>query len=73
MDTAEMQRAADETKGRFYTFATAERLLAEMPEGRQVPMESLPPQPLWNKWPLLAMLLALLTTEWILRKRGGMV
>jgi hypothetical protein len=73
MDTAGLQRAADETKGRFYTFATADQLLAEMPEGRQVPMESLPPKSLWNKWPLLALLLGLLTTEWILRKRGGMV
>jgi hypothetical protein len=73
MDAAELQRAAELTKGRFFTFATANRLLAEMPEGRQIPIESLPPKPLWNKWPLLALLLGLLTTEWILRKRGGMV
>ncbi len=73
MDAAEMQRAAQETGGRFYTFDTAERVLHDFPPGRQVPIESLPPLPLWNKWPVLALFLALLVAEWILRKRGGMV
>ena len=58
-------------KGRFYTFADAERLLADLPPGRQVPIETLPPMPLWNTTgPLL--FLGLLIGEWILRKRGGM-
>ena len=73
MDTAEMQQAAEESKGCFYTFATAERLLADLPEGRQVPIETLPPKPLWNKWPVLLLVLLLLIGEWLLRKRGGMV
>ncbi|NUQ61696.1 MAG: VWA domain-containing protein [Pirellulales bacterium] len=72
-DTAELKRAAEATKGRFYTFATAKRLLKDLPEGRQVPIESLPPRPLWNRWPLLAAFLVLLIGEWILRKVGGMV
>jgi len=73
MDAAELKRAAETTKGRFYTFATAGRLLRQLPEGRQVPVESLPPQSLWNTWPLLLLFLVLLITEWILRKVGGMV
>lgn len=73
MDAREMQRAADHTKGRFYTFANADRLVHDLPEGRQVPVESLPPIPLWNTWPLLLAVLTLLIAEWVLRKLGGMV
>ncbi len=73
MDSAEMRQAAEMTKGRFYTAATAHRLLEELPEGHQVPIESLPPKPLWNSWPLLLVFLVLLTGEWVLRKARGMV
>ena len=75
MDRAALEAAADpqRTGGHFYTFETARRLLKDLPPGRQVPIESLPPKPLWNKWPLLLLFLVLLTTEWILRKVGGMV
>jgi len=72
-DTAELKRAAEVTKGRFYTFTNAGRLLDDLPAGRQVPIESLPARPLWNRWPLLAAFLVLLVGEWILRKAGGMV
>ena len=73
MDAAELRRAAEQTGGRFYTFETAERLLGDLPPGRQVPIESLPPLPLWNTWPALALFLGLLIGEWILRKRRGMI
>jgi hypothetical protein len=73
MDTAEMRRAAEISGGRFYTFDAADRLLDHLPPGRQVPIESLPPRPLWNRWPVVALLLSLLIAEWILRKRRGMV
>lgn len=73
MDAAELRRAAEVTKGKFYELTTADRLLRDLPEGRQVPIESLPPKPLWNTWPLLLLFLALLTIEWTLRKLGGMV
>ncbi|MGA2618704.1 MAG: hypothetical protein ABSF26_13910 [Thermoguttaceae bacterium] len=72
METAEMRQAAEITKGRCYTLADAGRLLDDLPEGRQVPIENLPPLTVWNKWPVLLVLLVLLTGEWILRKRGGM-
>jgi hypothetical protein len=73
LDAAELHRAAEQTGGRFYTFETAERLLSDLPPGRQVPIESLPPVPLWNAWPVLALFLGLLIAEWILRKRRGMI
>ncbi len=71
-DTHEMQLAADQSRGRFYTLATSDRLLDELPEGRQVPIESFPPRPLWNSWPVLLAFLVLLVIEWVLRKLGGM-
>jgi hypothetical protein len=72
MDRQEMQRAAEQSRGRFYTLATADRLLDELPEGRQVAVESLPPRPLWNSWPVLLAFFGLLVAEWVLRKLGGM-
>jgi hypothetical protein len=73
MDATEMQQAAKVTKGRYYTYKDASRLIDDLPDGRQVPVESLPPVPLWNRWPLLALTLGLLIVEWCLRKRKGMV
>jgi hypothetical protein len=73
MDAAAMRRAAEISGGRFYTFDAADRLLRDLPPGRPVPIESLPARPLWNRWPVLALLLGLLIAEWILRKRRGMV
>ncbi len=37
MDTAEMQQAALESNGRFYTFAETDRLLADLPPGARCP------------------------------------
>jgi len=72
-DTAALQQAAKETEGRYYTLQTASRLLADLPVGRQIAIQSLPPKPLWNTWPVLALFLGLLVSEWILRKFGGML
>jgi uncharacterized membrane protein len=73
MDAAELKRAADETRGRFYRMNEIERLFDDLPPGRQVPIETLPPEVLWNKWWLLSAFLGLIVTEWILRKRKGML
>ena len=73
MDAVALRRAAERTGGRFYTFETARRLIRDLPKGRQVPVESLPPVPLWNRWFVLLLFLMLLVTEWILRKWGDMV
>jgi hypothetical protein len=75
IDAAELRRAAEATKGHYYAFDadTAYHLLKDLPEGRQVPIETLPPRPLWSAWPTLALFLALLVSEWVLRKLGGMV
>lgn len=73
MDAVALRAAAEATHGKFYTFADADQLLADLPPGRRVPIENLPPIPIWNRWWLLLAFLGCLTTEWILRKRKGMM
>jgi hypothetical protein len=73
MDAVEMKLAAEETRGRFYRIGEVDRLPGDLPAGNQVPIESLPPAVLWNRWWLLAAFLGLIVTEWILRKRKGML
>jgi hypothetical protein len=73
MDSAELKRAAEETRGRFYRITDVGRLLDDLPSGHQVPIETLPPEVLWNRWWLLFAFLGLIVSEWILRKRKGML
>ncbi|ADB17578.1 protein of unknown function DUF1355 [Pirellula staleyi DSM 6068] len=73
MDAAAMREAAELSQGKFYTLANVAELTRDLPPGRQVRIESLPPQPLWNL-PIVAIsIIALLTAEWLLRKRCGLV
>ncbi len=72
MDETAMRQAAEETKGRYYSVVESDRLLKDLPPGRQVPVATLPPYPLWNRWPVLVLLLSLLAAEWVGRKVKGM-
>jgi hypothetical protein len=72
-DLADMRAAAEKTQGRAYTFATADKLLDDLPEGRQVRIESMPPEAVWN-YPLFAALfVVLLVAEWLTRKYVGLL
>jgi hypothetical protein len=73
MDYQDLKRAAEETKGHVYTIADASKLLDDLPEGQEVPIESLPPKVLWNHWLVLFVLVTVLTGEWITRKFKGML
>jgi hypothetical protein len=73
VDAAAMRQAAKATNGEYFTLANADTLIDKLPAGRPEPVETLPPVPLWNRWPLLALVLGLLIVEWLLRKRSGMV
>jgi hypothetical protein len=73
MDAPVLTAAAKTTHGKFYKIADAEKLLADIPTRRSVPVENLPPISIWNRWWLLAAFLACIITEWILRKRKGML
>jgi hypothetical protein len=77
MDSADLKLAAKVSQGKFYTIQTADRLLADLPPGRQVRIASLPPVSLWGLW-LVALafaivFVALIATEWLLRKWVGML
>ena len=70
MNQQDMERAAEETHGRFYTLADADRLLDELPAGNRISLTTRqPPRPLWNHFLLLALALVLISSEWFLRKR----
>ncbi|MFO0891049.1 MAG: VWA domain-containing protein [Isosphaeraceae bacterium] len=73
MNEPELVRTAAATGGKFYTPLEADGLLRDLPEPSKVPLDTDPPLPLWNTWPVLALFLGLLTTEWVLRKRKQMV
>lgn len=73
VDRGELERAARQTGGRSYTFATARQLHRDLPPGRQVPLDNLPAVALWNQWPVLLLFLILIVIEWVLRKRAGLL
>jgi hypothetical protein len=70
---ADLLEAAKESRGAYYPFWEAEKFLKEIPRGRAVPVSSEIRVPVWNRWELLVLLCALLATEWITRKRAGLV
>jgi hypothetical protein len=71
MDVSDLRLAAETSQGRFEPLASASRLLEDLPRGRQVRIESLPSEPLWNSPWLAAICVLLLTLEWLWRRRVG--
>lgn len=68
-----LKRAAVISGGKFYTLASASQLsqaLGTLPQHR---LAESPPRPLWNTHAAMALLLMLLTCEWLLRRRHGML
>lgn len=73
MNEPELIRVSAATGGKFYTPLTAGSLLEDLPRPLPVPLDTDPPIPLWNTWPVFALFLSLITLEWVLRKRRQMV
>ncbi len=73
MNEPELVRAANLTHGAFFSPLTVDKLLESLPKAEKVPLDTDPPIPLWNTWPVLGLFLAVLTAEWLLRKRKRMV
>ncbi len=74
MNQADMERAADESHGRFYTLADAEHLLDDLPTGTRVTVNAPgPPYRMWDHFVLFLLALMLLTTEWLLRKQKNLL
>ena len=70
MNRPDLERAALVSRGRFYTLADAERLPDELPPLPRVTLnQPRPPWPLWNHPAVFALAIALVTGEWLLRKR----
>jgi len=70
MNEPDMQKAADESRGRYYTLANADDLLHDLPGGTRVTLNAPgPPAKVWNHGVMFLAALGLLTMEWVLRKR----
>jgi uncharacterized membrane protein len=70
MNRPDLERAALVSRGKFYTLADAERLPAELPPLPRVTLnQPRPPWPLWNHPAVFGLAIALVTSEWLLRKR----
>jgi hypothetical protein len=73
MNAADLRRAAEVSSGQYYSVTDADRLPRDLPRGQRIRIESLPPEPIWNS-PLVALAVVLLLSgEWILRKRAGLL
>ena len=73
MNGPELALAATTSGGKFYVPFEVDTLLSDLPRPQQVPLDTDPPIPLWNTWPVLVLFLTLLVMEWVLRKRAQMV
>ena len=73
MNEPELLKAAAATGGKFYTPLEAQALLKDLPQPSKIPLDTDPPIPLWNTWPVLTLFLSLITAEWVIRKRKQMV
>ncbi len=70
MNRAELQRAAAESRGQFYTLADAAKLIDDLPDGTRVPLnQPVPPIPVWNHALVFGLFASLLGAEWLLRRR----
>ncbi|MFM7071067.1 MAG: hypothetical protein ACKO38_04640, partial [Planctomycetota bacterium] len=72
LDAAALKEAARISGGKYYPWSQAERLADELPAGRPVRIDSSPAEPVWNRWPVAALFVALITAEWLARKRWSM-
>ncbi|QDU44482.1 von Willebrand factor type A domain protein [Symmachiella dynata] len=73
MDVPELTQAAKITGGAYHTLLETDDVLAAVPRGNPVPLETEAPKQLWNFWLTFALFVGLLCGEWILRKRLRLV
>jgi len=73
MDGEDLRLAAKTSRGEFYPVSAADQLWKDLPAGREVRIQPLAPQPIWNSSLLAGLFITLLVTEWLLRKRVGLL
>ncbi len=67
-DESALQAAARAADGRVLEADQVDRLVQQLPKVRPSRVAALPPEPVWNRWPWLLLLAALLGIEWSLRR-----
>jgi hypothetical protein len=73
MNERELKEVAQSTRGVYHPLSELAKVFKELPPGRKVSLHTDPPIELWNKWPMLVLLVSLLAAEWILRKRKSLI
>ncbi|MFM7593120.1 MAG: VWA domain-containing protein [Isosphaeraceae bacterium] len=73
MNRDELMQAARISGGKFFTADGLDTLIANLPPPAKVPLDTDPPIPLWNSWPILVLFLIILLAEWLLRRKLEMV
>ncbi len=73
IDRLELERAARISHGEFVMFDAAASLPDRIPRGKPVRLTESRPLPLWSRPEIVALLVALLSLEWVLRKRWRLV
>ncbi len=73
LDRADLEAATRATHGRYFPLHEADRVAAEIPAGQPIPLSAAIIIPLWNRWELMLLFAALLTTEWLCRRRWRLV
>lgn len=73
MNQPELRQASSLSGGKFFTPADFDGIYEALPKPQKVPLDTDPPIPLWNTWPVLALFLTIIVLEWVLRKRKQMV
>jgi hypothetical protein len=70
LNEQDLQRAARESRGEYYPLDRAEKLPDELPSGPRVALDQpCEPLSLWNHALMFALVLSLLSAEWIMRKK----
>lgn len=68
-----LRQAAEISGGKFYTYDNAFQLAQELPTPRQQLLAAKPPRKLWNNHLVMALFVVVLASEWLLRRRHGML
>ena len=68
-----LRKAAEISGGKSYTLENAARISAELPPPRQQAVQGQPPRQLWNSHAVMTLFVLVLSSEWLLRRRCGML
>ncbi len=68
-----LQQLAQQSRGRAYLAADAQRMFEQLPVGKPTRLGALPSQPIWNAWWVALLFVVLISCEWMLRRRVQML